>query len=92
MPKSFKRVWDPKRKETKACPDCGNVVVVRSRNFRPPERDDRDGWATALRLYRAGYRYTSFHDERGRRLRVRVPRALKEADEFIATRLKRRRH
>jgi hypothetical protein len=49
------------RLEKKPCPNCGEPfgMVDAGRDFKPPRKRDKNGWATVISLLAQGVRYNS---------------------------------
>jgi hypothetical protein len=60
-----------------ACPKCGHRMLWTGTAFRPPRRDDDEGWRVAARILAAGHRF------RATRARKKFPRTPAEVDRWL---------
>jgi len=74
-----------KDRPTYKCPNCAKRMLWTGTAFRPPRRDDDEGWLIAERILTAGYRF------RAKRDRGRFPRKLAEVDAWLKSHAQGRR-
>jgi hypothetical protein len=78
--KSFKRKVDEELPE-KTCPQCGNIAVGLSRNFKAPRVGDFKQWKKVAFLVKHGFTFFHQYDANGNR--VAYPATMSEAKEFV---------
>lgn len=67
-----------------ACTHCGKKMLFTGNNFRPPRRDDEEGWLVAARILLTGFRFQETQN------RQQFPTKLSEVDAWIASKHKAR--
>jgi hypothetical protein len=60
-----------------SCPKCKKQMLWTGTAFRPPRRDDDEGWRIAQQIIAAGYRF------RATRHRQRLPKKLSEVGQWL---------
>jgi hypothetical protein len=50
---------DPEPMAPRRCPHCQRPMIDAGRDFKPPRKRDKSGWATVISLLAQGVRYSS---------------------------------
>lgn len=91
--KAWNRPFTTQAREV-LCPDCGQSTIRLTHRFRPPKKEDKQGWAVVDFLIKNGFHYQHIYDSERltdnlrsynytvKKL-VKYPKNLKEAKLFV---------
>jgi len=70
------------------CPKCGASMTWMPHRFRPPKKQDKEGWATVRYLVEHGFKYHHVYevipdDPKGASRIALYPENLRDAKEFV---------